>query len=62
MGIFHRVRRLLKTQDDLETRLLLHEARHCFGDYEVDDGTGFELRSRINEVGSEIRALGRISG
>lgn len=62
MGIFRSVRRLLKTRDDLEARLLLREARHCFGDYECDDGTDFELRSRINEVGSEIRALGRISG
>ena len=60
MGIFRRVAKLMRTQDDLETRLLLHEARHCFGDYEFDDGTGHELRSRMQEVGRELRTLGRV--
>lgn len=58
MGIFRRVAKLIRTQNELEDRLLLHEARHCFGDYELDDGGGFELRGRMREVRKELRMLG----
>lgn len=61
MGIFRRVAKLIRTQNELEDRLLLHDARHCFGDYEIDDGTGVELRSRMREVGKELRMLGEFS-
>jgi hypothetical protein len=61
MGIFRRVAKLIRTQNELEDRLLLYDARHCFGDYEIDDGTGLELRSRMREVGKELRMLGEFS-
>jgi hypothetical protein len=62
MGIFRRVKRLLTTRDDLETKLLLHEASNCFGESDWDDITGLELRSRIREVRGEIRSLNRVYG
>lgn len=62
MGIFRTVKRLLSTRDDLETRLLLHEASDCFGQDDWGDITGLELRSRIREVRGEIRLLHRICG
>lgn len=58
VGIFRLVAKLIRTQKELEDRLLLHDARDCFGDYELDDGRGFELRSRMREVGKELRVLG----
>ncbi|WP_312807468.1 hypothetical protein [Agrobacterium cavarae] len=59
MGIFRRLAKLIRTQTELEDCLLLHDARHCFGEYELDDGRGLELRSRMREVRQELSMLGK---
>lgn len=35
----------------------LHEARDCFGDEEIEDGTEADLRQRLSEVTQEIDNL-----
>jgi hypothetical protein len=49
--------RLYAKRAELEAKLELHDARYCFGDEEVDDGTEADLRARINELSDEIAAL-----
>jgi hypothetical protein len=49
--------RLYAKRAELESKLELHDARYCFGDEEVDDGTEADLRARINELSDEIAAL-----
>jgi hypothetical protein len=49
--------RLYARRAELEAKLELYGARHCFGDEEVDDGTDADLRDRLDEVGREIAAL-----
>lgn len=51
------LKRLYARRAELEARLELHEARYCFGEEEVDDGTDSELRQRIAEISKEIAAL-----
>jgi hypothetical protein len=51
------LKRLYAKRAELEARLELHEARYCFGEEEVDDGTDSELRQRIAEISKEIAAL-----
>ncbi|WP_454855841.1 hypothetical protein [Rhizobium binxianense] len=51
------LKRLYAKRAELEARLELHEARYCFGEEEVDDGTDSELRQRIAEISMEIAAL-----
>src|SRR5262245_2894231 len=49
--------RLYAKRAELEAKLELYEARDCFGDEEIDDGTDQELREKISEVSSEIESL-----
>ena len=49
--------RLYAKRAELEAKLELYEARGCFGDEEIDDGTDQELRERINELSAEIDVL-----
>ncbi len=49
--------RLHEKRAELEAKLELYEARSCFGDEEIDDGTDRELRERISEISTEIEAL-----
>lgn len=49
--------RLYAKRAELEAKLELYEARNCFGDEEIDDGTDRELRERISEVSIEIESL-----
>jgi hypothetical protein len=49
--------RLYTKRAELEAKLELYDARSCFGDEEVNDGTDVDLRQRINEVSAEIYAL-----
>ncbi|MCS0462693.1 MULTISPECIES: hypothetical protein [Rhizobium] len=49
--------RLYTRRAELEAKLELYEARSCFGDDEIDDGTDQELRERINEISAEIESL-----
>jgi hypothetical protein len=51
------LKRLYARRAELEARLELHEARYCFGEEEVDDGTDSELRQRIAEISKEIAAM-----
>jgi hypothetical protein len=51
------LKRLYAKRAELEARLELHEARYCFGEEEVDDGTDSELRQRIAEISKEIAAM-----
>jgi hypothetical protein len=51
--------RLYAKRAELEAKLELHNARYCFGDEEVDDGTDADLRQRIDELSEEIAALER---
>jgi hypothetical protein len=51
--------RLYAKRAELEAKLELYGARHCFGDEEVDDGTDADLRDRLDEVSKEIAALER---
>ena len=49
--------RLYAKRAELEAKLELHDARNCFGEEEVEDGTDSDLRERINEISEEIAAL-----
>lgn len=49
--------RLYAKRAELEAKLELHDARYCFGDEEVEDGTEADLRARIDEISDEITAL-----
>ena len=49
--------RLYAKRAELEAKLELYEARGCFGDEDIDDGTDQELRERINELSAEIELL-----
>lgn len=51
------VHRLYAKRAELEAKLELHDARYCFGEEEVDDGTESDLRERIGELTEEIAAL-----
>jgi len=49
--------RLYARRAELEEKLELYEARSCFGDEEIDDGTERELRDQIVEISAEIDSL-----
>ncbi|MBB3319281.1 MULTISPECIES: hypothetical protein [unclassified Rhizobium] len=49
--------RLYQKRPELEAKLELYEARDCFGDEEIDDGTDRELRKRLTEIGTGIDTL-----
>jgi len=49
--------RLYAKRAELEAKLELYDARGCFGDDDVNDGTDRELRERINEISAEIELL-----
>jgi hypothetical protein len=51
--------RLYAKRAELEAKLELYEARDCFGDEEIDDGTDQELREKLSEISSEIDTLER---
>lgn len=51
------LRRLYARRAELEAKLELHDARYCFGEEEVDDGTESDLKQRIEEITDEIAAL-----
>jgi hypothetical protein len=51
--------RLYANRAELEAKLELHDARYCFGNEEVDDGTEADLRQRITDVSEEIADLER---
>lgn len=51
------LRRLYARRAELEAKLELHDARYCFGEEEVDDGTENDLKQRIQEISDEIAAL-----
>jgi hypothetical protein len=51
------LRRLYARRAELEAKLELYDARYCFGEEEVDDGTENELKQRIEEISDEITAL-----
>ena len=56
------LRRLYARRAELEGKLELHDARYCFGEEEVDDGTQNDLKQRIEEISEEIAALERSPG
>jgi hypothetical protein len=49
--------RLYAKRAELEARLELYDARDCFGDEDINDGTDRDLRVRIEEISIEIAAL-----
>lgn len=49
--------RLYAKRAELEAKLELYDARDCFGDEEINDGTDRDLRSRLDEISAEIDAL-----
>ncbi|TCR90175.1 hypothetical protein [Rhizobium sp. BK376] len=51
--------RLYAKRAELEAKLEMHNARYCFGEEEIDDGTETDLRQRIDEVSDEIDSLER---
>lgn len=51
--------RLYAKRAELEAKLELYDARYCFGEEEVDDGTNVDLRTRIDEISEEIAMLER---
>ncbi len=51
------LRRLYVKRAELEAKLELHDARYCFGEEEVDDGTENDLKQRIEEISKEIAAM-----
>ena len=51
------LKRLYAKRAELEAKLELYDARYCFGEEEIDDGTDNELRQRISEITDEIAAL-----
>jgi len=56
------LRRLYARRAELEAKLELHDARYCFGEEEVDDGTESDLKQRLEEISEEIAALERSPG
>jgi len=56
------LRRLYARRAELEAKLELHDARYCFGEEEVDDGTENDLKQRLEEISEEIAALERSPG
>jgi hypothetical protein len=48
--------RLYAKRAELEAKLELYDARDCFGDEDVNDGTDRDLRERIHEISAEIEA------
>jgi hypothetical protein len=54
--------RLYAKRAELEGKLELYDARACFGDEDVNDGTDNDLRERINEISAEIEAIERAPG
>ncbi|MBB3594219.1 hypothetical protein FHX08_004622 [Rhizobium sp. BK529] len=56
------LRRVYARRAELEAKLELHDARYCFGEEEVDDGTKTDLNQRIEEISKEIAALERSPG
>ena len=56
------LRRLYAKRAELEAKLELYDARDCFGDDDVNDGTDNDLRQRINEISAEIDALEHTAG
>jgi hypothetical protein len=56
------LRRLYAKRAELEAKLELHDARYCFGEEEVEDGTETDLKQRIEEISTEIAALERSPG
>lgn len=53
------IERLYAKRAELEAKLELHNARYCFGEEEVEDGTDTDLRIRIEEITREIETLER---
>lgn len=51
------LRSLYVKRTELENKLELHEARYCFGEGEIEDGTEAELIDRINEISKEIAEI-----
>lgn len=51
------IERLYAKRAELEAKLELYNARYCFGEEEVDDGTDADLRTRIDEISEEIDKL-----
>lgn len=51
------LRRLYARRAELEAKLELHDARYCFGEEEVDDGTESDLKQQIEEITGEIATL-----
>ncbi|KAA0698853.1 hypothetical protein DTW90_13970 [Neorhizobium sp. P12A] len=51
--------RLYAKRAELEAKLEMHNARYCFGEEEIDDGTEMDLQQRIDEVSDEIDSLER---
>lgn len=51
--------RLYAKRADLEAKLEMHNARYCFGEEEIDDGTELDLQQRLEEISDEISALER---
>jgi hypothetical protein len=49
--------RLYAKRAELEAKLELYDARDCFGDEDVNDGTDRDLRERIHEISAEIELL-----
>ncbi|WP_160006314.1 hypothetical protein [Rhizobium sp. 18055] len=49
--------RLYAKRAELEAKLELYDARNCFGDEDINDGTDLDLRSRIDEISFEIETL-----
>ncbi|WP_081593610.1 hypothetical protein [Rhizobium mesoamericanum] len=54
--------RLYGKRAELEAKLALSEARDCFGDEEIGDGTDHQWKERINEISNEIEALEHSNG
>jgi hypothetical protein len=54
--------RLYAKRAELESKLELHDARNCFGEEELEDGTQSDLRERLNEISDEIAALEQSPG
>ena len=51
--------RLYAKRAELEAKLEMHNARYCFGEEEIDDGTENDLMQRITELSEEIAAAER---
>lgn len=55
--IYSYLQRLYAKRAELEAKLEMYEARGCFGEEEINDGTDGDLRDRLNEISVEIDAL-----